>query len=372
MKILLVYPSFDEQSDLVSGESTCYKNYISAIGEAGLDVEYCEIRRPRHSTPAGAIDRYTRVFSLACARREIIRRKFDLVHFLNASLAHAAMGIGVPKIGDSHFSESCYFKHAQHGGFGMRLAERAYYGYSSIIDRPAFRSLDCLVAGSEYHRKHLASQYGLRNTEVIHPGVDIRALERAPRIDLSSRFGCERTVLFAGRLHERSKGASSLIRAMANVDKGAKLLLMGDGPDRRAYEALARDLGISERVVFLGRIGWEDKLSIQKSADVAAIPTRYDTVSMFFSECLACSVPVVAYARPFWKGLCDGAALFVEDSPASLSGGISRALEDEGLRGRLASEGKRRSEEFSMEKCLAAYMKLYSRAYETHARAREN
>ncbi len=362
MKILLVYPAFHSSADTVSGESTYYKNMMSAMRGRGFEVECCEVGRPPHASVGGKFDRYTRAISAFNTARELGRRSYDLVHFLNASLAVGGTLIKKPKIANAHFSAESYFALTRPEGWFKRTAEAIFCQYTTLLDRRAFRDLDCLVAGSPYLEGCTRSLYGLDNTQVIHPGIDTRALRETPGIDLNSRYGTERTVLFLGRLHERSKGISYLIRAMKHVRRGMKLILVGDGPDKKAYEALCRKLGISERVIFLGRLGWEEKYSIQKSADVAAIPTLYDTVSMYFSECLACDVPVVSFDMPFWKGLYDDAALFVEKDPVSLARGIEMLADDSGLRKRLTARGRRYAEEYDVEKCVSRHAALYQKA----------
>ena len=92
-------------------------------------------------------------------------------------------------------------------------------------------------------------------TEVIPYGVDQRRLERSPEVAArETRLRASHSgllILFVGRLVPY-KGLTVLLRAM--VDVPATAVLVGDGPQREALEALARELGIASRVVFAGEV----------------------------------------------------------------------------------------------------------------------
>lgn len=71
----------------------------------------------------------------------------------------------------------------------------------------------------------------------------------------------------------------------------AGLLIAGDGPERRALEKKARELGIRENVVFMG---WqEDMISCYKSANLFLHTSRYEGYGMALVEAAACGIPIV-------------------------------------------------------------------------------
>jgi N-acetyl-alpha-D-glucosaminyl L-malate synthase BshA len=72
----------------------------------------------------------------------------------------------------------------------------------------------------------------------------------------------------------------------------AKLLLVGDGPERQRTEQQCRDLGICDHVRFLGKLDQvEDVLSI---ADLFLIPSGSETFGLAALEAMSCSVPVIS------------------------------------------------------------------------------
>jgi N-acetyl-alpha-D-glucosaminyl L-malate synthase BshA len=87
-----------------------------------------------------------------------------------------------------------------------------------------------------------------------------------------------------------------LMRAFARAAEGidAHLTLVGDGPDQAACRALARELGLCERVSFLGS---RDALpQLLAPADVFALPSEHESFGLSALEAMACGTPVVASA----------------------------------------------------------------------------
>lgn len=111
----------------------------------------------------------------------------------------------------------------------------------------------------------------------------------------------DHAILFVGRLIER-KGVHHLIRALGTVRERApaRLVIIGDGPERPRLEALARDAGVAEHVDFRGRVSDEELRQAYASAKVFALPSvldaRQDTegLGVVLLEAMNYSVPVVA------------------------------------------------------------------------------
>ena len=357
MKLVLAYNDFDG----VSGETVFFRNMIDSMQKRGFEVACCPVKQPTPGSPNGLVSHYLRYPLLSDTRKALKEYSgYDIIHFLNAHLCSAGISIKGPKIASAHFFVESYLSMTSPGIFG--LAEKGYAAYASILDRKAFRSMDRVVACSPHLAGVVRQAYGLGNVDVIYPGIDTAHFDAIKRIDLGSRFDCDEAVVFIGRLHERSKGVSDLIRAIRTMDrKGMKLIIVGDGPDRKNYEMLARHEGVRDRVVFTGSLGFEEKSAIQKSADLVAIPSRYEAYGTVFAESMACGVPVVAYDMPFWKGVCDGAGLFVPLGPQSLAKGMSRVLDEPGLRKRIMAQGAKLAPEHSLMKTADSYCGLYEK-----------
>ena len=99
-------------------------------------------------------------------------------------------------------------------------------------------------------------------------------------------------ILAVGRLIYY-KGFEFAIRAMAQLP--ATLLLVGDGPLRASLEAISRELGITERVRFVGEVHNRDLLPYYLASDVFVLPSiaRSEAFGIVQLEAMACGVPVV-------------------------------------------------------------------------------
>jgi glycosyltransferase involved in cell wall biosynthesis len=105
-------------------------------------------------------------------------------------------------------------------------------------------------------------------------------------------------IAFLGRLADK-KGVDVLLRAVAGIPD-ATLLIAGDGPERPRLDALAVELGIGDRVTFLGRTARAQVYELLRTCAVLCIPSvvgvdgDQEGTPVVFAEACAAGVPVVA------------------------------------------------------------------------------
>ena len=96
----------------------------------------------------------------------------------------------------------------------------------------------------------------------------------------------------------RRKGLAQVISAMAEVaDEHVELWIAG-GDDPAPYRRLAGDLGVGERVRFLGHRS--DVVGLMQAADAFVMPSSYDPFPLVLLEALACGTPVITSAPSEW------------------------------------------------------------------------
>jgi glycosyltransferase involved in cell wall biosynthesis len=96
---------------------------------------------------------------------------------------------------------------------------------------------------------------------------------------------------------KKIKGIDDLIKAFARAyanEKNVKLVIGGDGPERRQLGSLVQALGLVDRVHFLGRLNREQVLKQLVAADVYVSSSHYETFGVAVVEALALGKPVVA------------------------------------------------------------------------------
>ena len=88
------------------------------------------------------------------------------------------------------------------------------------------------------------------------------------------------------------KGQQCVIRALARLP-GARLALVGAGPDRAALELLARESGMADRVHFLGSLDHQLLPAVLSAADAMVLPSASEGLANAWVEALACGCPLV-------------------------------------------------------------------------------
>lgn len=149
-----------------------------------------------------------------------------------------------------------------------------------------------LLAVSEAMKRSMIA-LGLKaeTIRVHYTGVDLDRFAPQDRAAAKARFHLDGpVVLCVGNLITR-KGQDLLIRALVDLP-GVTLLLAGHGPDRTAYEKLAAEVNVADRVGFLGAVPHDDLPAIYNAADVMALPSASEGLANAWVEALACGTPI--------------------------------------------------------------------------------
>lgn len=229
-----------------------------------------------------------------------------------------------------------------------------------------------VVIVSESMRANFSNYPGiLRKIQCIHNGVDLKKFS----VDLGS-FRNSLPIVndgpvigYVGQLCER-KGVDLLVKAAPALIKlfpDALFLMAGaDGVGEEGYtermKALADDLGIVDRFVFLGKR--DDVPEVMNACDLVVVPSRAEPFGKVIIEAMACGKCVIASAvggiPEIVRNERNGLLITAEDVEA-LQGAMVRALSDDELRASLADEGRRTAHEaFSIESLVDKTQRLYA------------
>ncbi len=155
---------------------------------------------------------------------------------------------------------------------------------------------DGVTAVSRYLREKTLTNYGIqKDIEVIPNFVDLKKYRRIESEEV--RKACapnNEKVLVHTSNFRPVKRVADVIHIFNSVRKhvSAKLLLIGDGPDRSSCEQLARELGINDSVKFLGK--QTEIVDVLSIADLFLLPSQSESFGLAALEAMACEVPVIS------------------------------------------------------------------------------
>ncbi|MGH3072975.1 MAG: glycosyltransferase [Gaiellaceae bacterium] len=162
-----------------------------------------------------------------------------------------------------------------------------------------------------------------------------------------------------GRL-SREKGVDVLLRALPDLP-GVTALIVGEGPERQALEALASELGVAERTIFTGRV--PESRPYFPTLDVYVLPSRFEGLPLTVVEAMLASRPVVATnVGSVSEAIADGETglLVPPNDPAALARAVRSVLDDAARAAAMGEAARARAEATFTARAMARrYEQLY-------------
>lgn len=199
---------------------------------------------------------------------------------------------------------------------------------------------------------------------VIYNGIDIKGIREKSKEEQSHKWlGSETPLILAiGYLKDDQKGFSYLLEALEIVNRSrlARLIIIGNGKKEK-LEELSVKLSIRDKTDFFSTV--PNPFPYVVKADIFACSSLYEGLSNVILEALALGKPVISTDHKH------GANEIIEDgkngilvpirNPQKMAEAILKVLEDAELRRNLEEEARKRSENFSREKMISGYEKLF-------------
>lgn len=164
--------------------------------------------------------------------------------------------------------------------------------------RSSLRAVRHIVANSRAAKETLATRYAVPadKISVIHNGLVFPTTTSTRNDSLRAAHGAapNTTVMLDVAMFRPEKNQRELIAIAAGLppDFSWQLWLAGDGPELKLCQALARELGVADRVIFPGFT--RDPAPLYAAADLAVHASRSESLSNFLIEAQACGLPAVA------------------------------------------------------------------------------
>lgn len=246
--------------------------------------------------------------------------------------------------------------------------------YVGALKAPAYQAVEwataqlgtLVTATSELTRRRLSDHRsaGRGAVELVPCGIDVQRVREAA----AEAVPGGPPLVFAGRLiaHKRLEIVLAALRHLDDAPPGWLLTVFGEGPERRALEARAAELGVAHRVHFRGHV--EASAEVWRAlggARLAIQPSAREGFGLFPLEAMAAGLPVV---------YCDSAESAVPElvrdgiegvacapEPEALAAAIRRLLGDEAERARLAEGARTRAAFYDWGEIARRFEEIFTR-----------
>lgn len=221
--------------------------------------------------------------------------------------------------------------------------------------RHALKHTDCVIAPSAKVSKILHNYHIAAPTEIVPTGIDVERFAATPSQDWirmkRKMYGlCENnlTLLYIGRL-AKEKNLSEIFGILHDYPElPAKLLVVGDGPERTELEDECTALGIESKVIFTGLVPPSEVNCYYHLGDVFVNASTSETQGLTYFEAMAAGLPLLCRKDTCLDGIViDDETGWQYTTPGQFASAVNKLFYDGDLRRAMALNAKMASKKFS-------------------------
>ena len=328
-----------------TGDETYVENLLRELPAIAPELRFAAVTRRPELVPDGSdaveLPARSQIVRMGAKLPRLLRRlRPDVAHFQYV-LPSGAPSSSVVTVHDLSFEVKPELVSARD-----RLLFRA------LVPR-AVRSAARVLTVSEWTKRDLVERYRIDPDRVIVTpnGVDPVFVPNGPSLNDGPAYA-----LFVGALQPR-KDPLTALAALALVPELRLRFVGPEKRDGRSVHRAAQQLGLADRVEFLGHRSKHDLAALYREAACLVLPSRYEGFGLPVLEAMACGTPVVTTTAGALPEVAGDAAILVEPGDApTLAAGIEQALAD---RERLVAAGLARARLFSWTTTARKTLEVY-------------
>ncbi len=351
--------------------------YVVTVSNNALKYEYDEdekiVKVP--GIPIGIYDyRLSRIYPLTMINT-MKNWNLDVIH------SHTEFGIGIlarlvakqfdiPLVHTYHTLYEDYTHYITHGYFDKSSKKIVEYLTKFYCDKTA---TELIVPTNKIYKLFKEKYEFQKNIHIVPTGIEVERfytenVDKSYVQTLRKKLKLQKkdfVILFVGRLASE-KNVEFLLNAQRKlIEKhpNIKLLIVGDGPDKEKYEQLAKNLKISQNVIFNGKAAWEEMPFFYHCADVFATASTTETQGLTVIEAMAAGVvPLCIKDESFLGTVTNELNGLIFENEEEYINQVLMLYKDEQLRQRYDNQARIQAEHCSSSSYAERVLEVYNRA----------
>lgn len=351
--------------------------YVVTVNDSSFKYDYNEknkvLRIP--GLPIGIYDyRLSRIYPLKMINL-VKNWNLDVIH------SHTEFGIGIfarilakqfniPLVHTYHTMYEDYTHYITHGYFDKSSKKIVEYLTKFYCDTTA---TELIVPTNKTYQLFKEKYKFEKNIHIIPTGIEVdrfftENVEKAEITDLKKHLNISKNdivIIFVGRLAEE-KNVEFLLNAhkkLVSKYKNAKLLIVGDGPDKEKFENISKKLKINTNVIFTGKVAWSEVPYYYHVSDIFTTASKSETQGLTVIEAMASNVvPVVIEDEAFNGTVVNNLNGIIFKTEEEYLTDIENLIKNKKLRKSLAIQARIQSEHLSSNQYASNVLVVYERA----------
>jgi 1,2-diacylglycerol 3-alpha-glucosyltransferase len=272
------------------------------------------------------------------------------------------------KIPIVHTMHTMYEEYVHYVPFLEYFAEGTIKSWVKMICKNA----EAFIVPSQKAKEFLLRYNVYKPIEIIPNGVDLSKFYKLPEnnnpkiMEFRNKYGIsarDKVLIFVGRLG-KEKDISTLLfilRKLTQINPYVKLLLVGDGPERKNLRSLSKEMEIEKNTIFTGYLSWPEEVSLAYNAsDLAVVASHTESFGLMVPEAMACGLPVVAKNDPsFVHFIENGKNGFLCENKEKMTEVINSLINDDDKCSLMAEYSRHLAKKFSVEQNIQHTLELY-------------
>lgn len=259
----------------------------------------------------------------------------------------------------------CKLVFTEHNTTNRRIKSKLFKPFESFIYK-RYMKLICIT---EEIKNIYLNYLNKSNSQlvVIQNGAKIKSITEAipyDKLSINEQISLDDVVIIQVAAFRPQKDQLTLIKAMQFLPNHFKLLLVGEGENKKICEAFVTKEKLTNRVFFLGQRA--DIPRLLKSVDLVVLSSKYEGLSLSSIEGLASGVPFIASDVPGLREIVKGyGILFDTGNEQQLATSIKKLDADTNYYNNVAQACTERANQFDIEIMVEKHIQLYKEIYES-------